>query len=107
VCAALLAPTLAVTFRALSERAPTHPASARGVELALALTGGEGADLPDLLAWLDDLRRTLAVPGLAEQGVTEAEIPQIVAAAARASSTRAHPIPLVEGELTEILTRAL
>lgn len=106
VCAALLAPTLDVTFRALAERAPHHPVRARGTELAGLLTGADGATTSDALAWLDDLRRALAVPGLAEHGVTESDIGEIVVAAAGASSMKAHPIALTEGELTEILIRA-
>lgn len=107
VCAALLVPTLDVTFRALADRAPAHPALRRGAELALLLTGADGGGLQDALAWLDDLRRALAVPGLARQGVTEADLPDVVAAAARASSMKAHPITLTGRELTEIVTRAL
>lgn len=107
VCAALLVPTLDVTFRALAERAPDHPALARGSEVAALLTGRPGAAVPDLLGWLAQLVADLAVPGLARHGVTPADLADVVTAAARASSMRAHPLELTTDELTEIAARAL
>jgi len=107
VCAALLAPAVDVTVRALAERHPTHPAAARAAELGALLTGVAGAGAADAVAWLVELQTALAVPGLAAHGVTDADVPALVEGARRASSTRAHPIDLTDGELTEILVRAL
>ena len=104
VCAALLAPAVDVTVRALAERHPAHPAAARATELGALLTGVAQADA---VAWLVELQAALAVPGLAAYGVTDADVPALVEGARRASSTRAHPIDLTDGELTEILVRAL
>jgi alcohol dehydrogenase class IV len=96
-----------VTFRALGERAPQHPALARGEEIAVRLTGADGVTFADGLTWLDELRLALEIPGLGRYGLAAADVPAVVAAAARASSTKAHPIELTDDELTEILTRAL
>ena len=107
VCAALLAPSVAVNASALAERAPGHPALARLPELAALLTGRSTATTGDALEWLDDLRHALAIPGLGTYGITEADVPGLVAGAKRASSMRANPIELTDAELTDILRRAL
>ncbi len=107
VCAALLAPAVAVNLRALSERAPHHPALARMPELGALLTGEPDATGADALDWLARLRGALGIPGLARYGTTDADVPEVVAASRRASSTKANPIELTDRELAEIITRAL
>ena len=52
VCAALLAPVMAVNLRALRARAPEHPALARSTELAPLLTGRPEATAADAIAWV-------------------------------------------------------
>ena len=106
VCAALLAPALDVTLRALVARAPADPAAPRAAEVAALLTGVPEADAADGVTWLGELREALAVPGLAAWGMTDADVPAVVVGARRASSTRAHPIELTEAELAEIVARA-
>lgn len=107
VCAALLAATMDVNLRALRARAPGHPAAARMDEVATLLTGRPGVIAEDGVAWLEDLTRALSIGGLRRYGMDEAGMPQLVDAAKRASSMRANPVELTEGELTEILTRSL
>jgi len=106
VCAALLAPTLEVTARALAERAPRHPAAARLAEVAALLTGVPGATAADGVTWVRDLVTALGLPGLAQHGLTDADAAPVVDAAARASSMKAHPIELTRPELLEILRAA-
>lgn len=107
VCAALLAATVAVNHRALQQRAEGHPALPRLDEVAVLLTGEPSARAQDAVTWLDRLREAMSVPGLRRYGVTEAEIPALVASASRASSMRANPIELTTAELTEIVHRSL
>lgn len=107
VCGALLGPVVAVNVRALTERAPGHPALARLPELAALLTGDPTATTDAALEWLGRLRGELGIPGLGSYGVRSADVPGLVAAARRASSIKANPIELTEAELTEIVTRAL
>jgi alcohol dehydrogenase class IV len=107
VCAALLAPALEVNLRALSARAPDHPSRARIHHVATLLTGDEAASAGDGIAWLHRLRTSLAIPGLAHYGMTEAHVPDLVSKAKQASSMRANPIQLTDHELTEIALQAL
>ena len=107
VCAALLTPAVEVNVRALATRAPGHPALVRLSELGVLLTGDPAATGADALAWLAELRAALEVPGLGSYGAAEADVPELVAGARRASSMKANPIELTDAELAEIVTRAL
>ncbi len=107
VCAALLAPAMEVNLRALAARAPDHPSRLRAQQVAALLTGDEAASADDGIAWLRQLCATLAVPGLAIYGMTEADVPELVEKAKRASSMRGNPIELTHEELTEIALRSL
>lgn len=107
VCAALLAPAMEVNLRALSTRAPDHPSRLRIRQVATLLTGDDAASAEDGIAWLRRLCATLAVPGLAHYGMVEADVPELVEKAKRASSMRANPIKLTDEELTEIALLSL
>jgi alcohol dehydrogenase class IV len=107
VCAALLAPVVAVNARALRERAPSHPSRARFEELGVLLTGNGHAGADDAIAWIETLRRDLAVPGLNRHGMTAADIPALVEKAKVASSMKGNPLVLTDAELTEIAAQAL
>ncbi|WNG35042.1 iron-containing alcohol dehydrogenase [Archangium violaceum] len=106
VCAALLPATLEVNLRALRARAPSHPALPRFQEVAVLLTGRADARAEDGITWVRELCQALGVPGLGRYGLTEAEVPQLVARAKAASSMKANPLPLTDEELTEIASRS-
>ncbi|WNG45520.1 iron-containing alcohol dehydrogenase [Archangium minus] len=106
VCAALLPATLEVNLRALRARAPSHPALPRFQEVAVLLTGRADARAEDGITWVRELCQALGVPGLGCYGLTEAEVPQLVARAKAASSMKANPLPLTDEELTEIASRS-
>ncbi len=107
VCAALLAPSLAVNAAALAERAPDGPARGRLAEVAAILTGSHGATECDAVEWVAALVEDLDIPGLSAYGITDADVPDLVAGATRASSMKANPVELTDAELTMMLTRAL
>jgi alcohol dehydrogenase class IV len=109
VCAALLPHVLEVNLRALRARAPGHPALPRFRELAALLTGAPAVDVTpeDGVAFVAALTRDLAVPGLGAHGMRAADIPALVDKAKQASSMKGNPLPLTDGELTEIAQRAL
>ena len=107
VCAALLPHVMAVNRRALQARAPDSPLAARYEEVARLLTGNPAASADAGVAWVAQLARDLGVPGLAACGVKAERVPLIVERAAVASGTKANPIALTIGELTEILERAI
>ncbi len=107
ICAALLAPAMAVNLRALQQRAPDHPSLPRFQELAARFTGRPHPEPADAVAWLGGLASDLGVVGLGRHGLAAAAIPALVARAKVASSMKGNPLPLTDGELTEIATRAL
>ncbi len=106
VCAALLPATLEVNLRALRARAPAHPALPRFQEVAALLTGRAEARAEDGIAWVKELCQSLAVPGLGRYGLTEADVPRLVARAKAASSMKGNPLALTDEELTEIAVRS-
>jgi alcohol dehydrogenase class IV len=106
-CARLLSPVVECNVRALRTRAPDSPALARYDEVARTLTGNPDARAEDAAAWLRELVRELHVPALGTFGITEADIPDVVAQARRASSMQGNPIVLTDEELAQALGAAL
>jgi alcohol dehydrogenase class IV len=107
VCAALLPAVMRVNLRALGARAPASAALDRYREIAAIVTGRPGAAAAAGVAWVEDLVRALAIPGLAYWGAARGDVPDLVARAARASSMRGNPIELTAAELTEIAEASL
>lgn len=107
VCAALLPHVMKANVRALRDRSPSASALPRFDEVARLLTGRPQAEAADGLRWIRELVGDLKIPPLSSYGMTAADIPELVTAAAKASSMQANPIPLTTGELTEILAAAL
>lgn len=107
VCAALLPGVIEANVRALRSRAAGSPLLARFEEIARLLTGRPHATSDDAVRWLRELLQVLQIKPLAAYGLTAADVPALVAAAAQASSMKANPIPLTAEELTQILHDAL
>jgi alcohol dehydrogenase class IV len=107
VCAALLAPVMEVNLRALGRLPAGADAQRRYEEVARILTGRPGASAGDGVAWVRDLVRDLAIPGLGAHGVRAGDAPSLSEQAARASSMKANPVPLTADERVEIVTLAL
>jgi alcohol dehydrogenase class IV len=106
VCAALLAPAMAVNIRALRARGP-----ASGIEryagVAHILTGRADAAPEDGVEWVSQVCRRLRILPLRTYGIGAGDIPTLVAGAAQASSMQANPVALTADEMSEIITRAL
>jgi len=107
VCAALLPAAMRVNVRALAERAPGHPALARYREFAALVTGLGEAEPEAGPAWVAQLVRDLAIPGLSHWGVNAADLAALVPRARAASSMRGNPIELSDVELREIAASSL
>ncbi|SFK14679.1 iron-containing alcohol dehydrogenase [Cellulomonas sp. KH9] len=103
VCAAVLAATTAANVAALRRTDPHGPGLARYDDAAVALTGLPGARADDAVAWLADLVAALAVPGLGTLGLARDDVPDVVADALAASSTRGNPVTLTPAELTDVV----
>lgn len=107
VCAALLPAVMTANLRALRQRAPQHEALRRYEELARLLTGRPHANADDGVQWIRELISALHIPRLGAYGIAANAIPEIVAAAAKASSMKANPLPPTDAELDEILRASL
>lgn len=106
VCAALLPHVMEMNLRALRSRAPQHDALRRYDEVGRLLTGRPHADAMDGVRWVRELLGVLTIPTLRTHGILRENIPELVEAAANASSMKANPLPLTTGELTATLSMA-
>ncbi|MFP5248916.1 MAG: iron-containing alcohol dehydrogenase [Acidobacteriota bacterium] len=107
LCAALLPHGMAVNVAALRARAPQHPALERYTAIARRLTGRPAASAEEGIEWVRALGAALGVPPLRAWGVSEADLPGIVAKAARASSMQANPLSLTSEELLAVVAASL
>jgi alcohol dehydrogenase len=109
-CGTLVAICTATNVRALHQRAPDSPALARYAHAGKLLAGDMALDdeagLTRLVDTLNDWTRRLDLPLLSRYGMTEADIPQVVAHS-RGSSMKTNPVVLTDGELAEILAARL
>lgn len=71
------------------------------------VTDSKNAALDDALLWIKETCMQMFVPGLADFGVTEADIPAIVEKAKNASSMKGNPVQLNDKELAGILANSM
>lgn len=107
LCAALLPHVMEANIRALRERAPTNEALPRYETAARILTGNPAATADHGVEWVRQLTADLRILPLSAYGLTAANISEVVAKAAHASSMKANPIVLSPAELAGILQSAL
>lgn len=107
ICAALLPHVMAQNISALRQRASGGEALQRYEEVARLLTGKTGATADDGVKWVRELVSDLQIKPLGAYGVREADITDLAAKAANASSMKANPIALTPEELAETLRRTL
>ncbi len=113
-CGATLLAATRVNVAALESRDPESVALSRYAAAARLFVGdaGAGAGVGDhearssLVRALESLTVRLAVPRLSTFGVTEAELPAIVADS-RGSSMKTNPIALTDDEIASILRESL
>jgi len=96
-----------VNLRALSKRGRSNSAGHRYDQVARVLTGDEHATANAGIDWVRQLVSDFKIPRLGSHGIKPEDIGEIVKNAMNASSMKANPIALTEGELAEILQRAL
>ncbi|NTV95410.1 MAG: iron-containing alcohol dehydrogenase [Thiobacillus sp.] len=108
-CGTLVAGATRTNIAALQERAPDGPALGRYATVGRLLTGQpqpDAASLPALLEVLDDWTRRLDIARLASYGVSEGDIPRIVANS-RGSSMKTNPVVLNDDEIARLLRSRL
>jgi alcohol dehydrogenase class IV len=107
VCAALLPPVMAANVKALRDRYAESETLTRYYEVARWLTGDAEATANAGVEWVRKLGADLKIPPLGNYGITEGDVPELVAKAGKASSMKANPLPLTEEELTGIVNSVL
>ena len=107
ICARLLPLVMDANLKAMNSRVPNNFALARYAEVAQILTGDKNASASDGVQWVSDLVRDLNIPMLSVYGLTQERFSEAVEKTMKASSTKGNPIVLTEGELREILERAI
>ena len=95
VCAALLPAVCEINIRALEERAAESDALGKYREAAAIVSGNPKARLSELLDWIKELCMQMHVPGLADLGIAESDIPAIVEKGRKASSMKGNPLVLL------------
>jgi alcohol dehydrogenase class IV len=107
ICAALLPHVLEGNLRAIETRQPSHPTRPRFDAVARVLTGTPSASARDGVEWLTSLVGELGIPRLGAYGLTDADVPAVVAQASQSSSMKANPIALTTEELAAMLGAAV
>ena len=104
-CAALLPQVMEANLRAARGTAHEKRVWARFARLMQTLTGMRN-DVETGLEILGDLQKKLRIPRLGELGVTDQDLPSVVAGA-RGSSMKYNPVELTDEQLTGILEAAM
>jgi alcohol dehydrogenase class IV len=107
VCAAILPNGMEVNLRALRARAPASDTLDRYQDVGRLLTAKPDATAEDGIAWVRDTCQELEIPPLRAYGIGAADVPSLVAEAAKASSMKANPLPLTAEELAEVLRKSM
>ncbi|MBN1764041.1 MAG: iron-containing alcohol dehydrogenase [Sedimentisphaerales bacterium] len=107
ICARLLLYIMEANIRALQQRASDSPAIVRYHEIAQILTGNPDALAEDGISWVGQLCADLQIESLAEFGLKQVDITEVVAKSQKASSMKGNPVQLSEEELTGILMKAI
>lgn len=107
VCAALLPHVIEINLRAARSRQPGGDTIRRYSNVARFLTGNDTATAEDAAPFVRDLVVELCIPPLRAYAIGASHIPALVEQAARASSMKANPLPLLPDELVEIISRAI
>lgn len=107
LCGRLLPFVMDANVRALQARDPDSLALERYDDVAVILTGEWDVEAADGVAWVQELCKTLRVPGLATYGVTAGVFADVIEKALASSSMKGNPIKLTTAEVRGILMRAL
>lgn len=109
VCGTLVAEATSINIRALKERLPDSPALAKYARAGSLLAGEKLTGDAGFLSLEETLHKwtaKLELPRLSSFGMTQTDIPRIVANS-RGSSMKTNPLVLDDGEISEILSRRL
>jgi alcohol dehydrogenase class IV len=106
LCARLAAPVIEMNVRALDDRDPNHQAVSRYNEISKLVDPNGQGERQGLAGWTYSLVEDLKIPRLRDMGLEKSQFPEVIAQAKIASSMKANPIILEEGDLGWILSEA-
>jgi alcohol dehydrogenase class IV len=106
LCGRLLPLVFELSTRIIESEPQLHQIRTRLTTVARLLVGEERATLQDGVNCLFDLGHTFDLPGLADYGLTEPDLPEVADQALNSSSMRGNPIVLDRDQVIEILHRA-
>jgi len=107
ICARLLPIVMAANLRAIQERDPGSSSFDRIKVVAQLLTGSQSASVEDGASFLENLCSDLFIPQLAYHGLTESDLPQLIANSLKSSSMQGNPIQLTHIEVEDIVHSAM
>jgi alcohol dehydrogenase class IV len=107
ICARLLPPVMSCNVRLLKARDPQGEVFHRYAEIARILTGDRNAKADDGVTWVEELCKSLKIPGLASYGLVPDSFPRLIEKTMKASSTKGNPVLLANDDMKDILTQAL
>jgi len=107
LCAAILPYGMEINLRALRARTPQSDALRRYGHVSRLLTGRTNATAEAGIEWVRDTCRELEIPPLATYGMSEQDIPTLIAEASQSSSMKGNPLVLTPEELREVLMRSM
>lgn len=106
-CGRFLPLVIKANVAALYERCQESEAIKKYKEIAVICTTDQNADIEDGIKWISSLCKKLDIPGIADFGMTEEDIPNAVEKAEKASSMKGNPVVLTQKELALILATAM
>jgi len=106
ICASLLPAVISGNITALQKKDSKHSLLDKYQEIAIWVTGKPKAKLEDALNWFEELGTSLEIPKLSHFGIQKDDFNIIVQKSKNASSMKANPIELNDGELFGILEAA-
>jgi alcohol dehydrogenase class IV len=105
VCACLLPAVMEENLKAVSD-ANLKNIVLKYDEIAQILTDNQDAEAKDGISWVNERISDFEIPCLSDFGMTEADFPELIEKAKKASSMKGNPVVLSNQSLNAILTKS-
>ncbi len=106
ICARLLPFVIERNFKTAQRKSDGERCVVRYGEASRLILGNQHAKIDDLVKWLNAICTTMSIPHLSTYGMAKSDFHEIIAKAQNASSMKANPVQLEDGDLYEILDEA-
>ena len=106
ICASLLPYVMKYNARVIQSLSGMDALLQRFRQVAAWVTGNPTASIDEGVKWLEDLAKSLQIPGLRDIGIERADFPRIIEKSKASSSMQKNPVKLDERILEAILDEA-